>query len=283
MHQQWWAVAAVASLMANPGAALAQAAPEPADSFVYRSAAERPLRLYLFRPSGPAGTQPLPAVLLFHGGGWATGSPDWTYSAARQFAQWGLAAIPVQYRLAGGAITPADALADVCAAFEWVRGRAKTLGLSGRLIGYGVSAGGHLVSAASTVGCANADPGPEALLLLSPALDVGRDSWFVKLLQGRASASSLSPLEHIRSSTAPTSIVQGDKDVLTPLSGAERYCTRLRELGKPCELNVYPGLGHLLTRNLRDQENTFDPDPKARADGMERYRAFLRQLRLLPQ
>jgi hypothetical protein len=43
---------------------------------------------------------------------------------------------------------------------------------------------------------------------------------------------------------------------------------------------VYPGLGHLLTRNLASQERDFDPDPAARADGVARQLAFLRSLGL---
>ena len=45
-----------------------------------------------------------------------------------------------------------------------------------------------------------------------------------------------------------------------------------------CELNVYEGVGHLLTRNLANQESDFDPDPEARADGIARHLRFLAEL-----
>ncbi len=254
----------------------------PADSFSYRTVAGRSLQLFRFpATAGPVGA-PANAILLFHGGGWSAGAPEWTFAAAREFASWGLVALPVQYRLATGSVTPLDALQDVCAAFAWVRTHQAQLGVTGRLAGYGVSAGGHLVAATSTVGCLNGDQGPEVLLLLSPALDLARDQWFAKLLLGRGTAQSLSPVEHVRPSTAPTSIVQGAADVLTPLEGARRYCARLTEYRQPCQLHGYPRLGHLLTRNLKDQETVFDPDPVARADGMARHRAFLQQLGFLP-
>ncbi|MGQ0701642.1 MAG: alpha/beta hydrolase [Gemmatimonadales bacterium] len=194
------------------------------------------------------------------------------------FSAWGLVAIAVQYRLAAGDLTPLDALDDVCAALGWVRAHAPELGLTERLVGYGVSAGGHLIAATATIGCKSGDPGPGALLLLSPALDLARDRWFASLLKGRANVSSMSPVEHVRPSTPPTSIVQGAADVLTPLAGAERYCARLKQHGQVCDLHVYPGLGHLLTRDLMDQESHFDPDPRARADGMERHRLLLERL-----
>ena len=256
--------------------------PGPAESLVYREVAGRPLHLYLFRPPEQKARKPRNVILLFHGGGWSAGAPDWTYSAARQFAEWGLVAIPVEYRLAEGDLTPIDALKDVCAAFAWVRAHAAELRVTGRLAGYGVSAGGQLATATATVGCESGQAGPEALLLLSPALDLARDPWFGKLLKGRGTPGAFSPVEHVRRSTAPTSIVQGAADVLTPLESARRYCTLLQSYGKVCQLHVYPDLGHLLTRNLEDQESNFDPDPAARADGMERHRAFLRQIGFLP-
>ncbi len=195
-----------------------------------------------------------------------------------------MVAIPIQYRLSQGDVTPIDALADVCAAFRWAREHADELGLdTSRVAGYGVSAGGHLVASAATVGCPQEEPSavrsvPDALLLWSPALDMARDGWFERKLQERATAEAYSPVEHVRASTPPTSIVQGDADTLTPLSGAERYCEQLTELDGVCELNVYGGVGHLLTRNLEYQEGDFDPDPKAVADGIAQHLEFLRGL-----
>jgi acetyl esterase/lipase len=272
------------------GAGLAaQVAPGEAlpRSYAYREAGGRPLRLHVFAPGErralPARTH---AILLFHGGGWASGAADWTFATARRFADEGLVAISVEYRLSQGSITPVDALHDACAAFEWVRTNAMEVGFNGRMAGYGVSAGGHLVAATVTIGCPatarSTSALPEALVLWSPALDVSRDGWFVKLLQGRGTAEALSPALHVGSLTPPTSIVQGDKDTLTPLAGARRYCDALSARGRPCELHVYPGVGHLLTRNLANQESNFDPDPAARADGVERQLAFLRRVGLLP-
>ena len=88
----------------------------------------------------------------------------------------------------------------------------------------------------------------------------------------------VTPVEHVHASTPPTSIVQGDADTLTPLSGSKRYCARLVELGGTCELNVYEGVGHLLTRNLEYQEGDFDPDPQAVAEGIAQHLRFLRKL-----
>jgi acetyl esterase/lipase len=244
-------------------------------TYAYREVAGQSLRAYVFRPDS---ARPAAGILLFHGGGWSTGEPAWTFEAAQRFADWGLVAIAVQYRLATTAVTPIDALADVCAAFSWARTHAAELGLSGRLAGYGVSAGGHLVAATATVGCPDGTAGPDALVLWSPALDLAHDGWFRRLLQGKALPTAYSPVEHVGPATPPTSIVHGAEDSLTPLAGVLRFCDRLRALQRACELNVFPGVGHLLTRNLRQQEHDFDPDPTARATGIFRQRRFLQQL-----
>ncbi len=110
-----------------------------------------------------------------------------------------------------------------------------------------------------------------------PALDVAADGWFVRLLQGWASAADYSPLEHAGASTPPSCIVNGDKDTLTPLAKAERFRERVIRAGGVCELHVYPGVGHLLTCNLADQEDSFDPDPGFRDDGKAQFERFLRE------
>jgi len=105
-----------------------------------------------------------------------------------------------------------------------------------------------------------------------------RRRMFIGLLHGRATAADLSPARHVGSATPPTSIVHGERDALTPLAGVKQYCAALAKLGRSCDLHVYPGLGHLLTRNLSNQETDFDPDPRARADGIEQQHRFLRRL-----
>jgi len=267
------------ALFALAGPLFAQAdSPEPSTTRVYREVGDRALHAYVFFPPGDPQSRPAGAILLFHGGGWSAGAPEWTFATARRFATYGLVAAAIEYRLSSGDVTPVDAMADACAAFAWIRERATELNLTGRVAGYGVSAGGHLVAATATVGCPDGTRGPDALVLWSPALDVTDDRWFGRLLQGRAEAADLSPARHVGSSTPPTSIVIGEKDTLTPLTGTRRYCDALSAHEGSCDLHVYPGLGHLLTRNLANQESDFDPDPVARADGIEQQHRFLMSL-----
>jgi len=260
------------------------APPSTPVAHTYRDVDGTALKLYVFTPTGSSRSGRAPAILLFHGGGWSAGAPDWTFDSARRYAGLGLVALSVQYRLSTDQHTPIDALADVCHAFQWVRARAVSLGVdSRRVAASGVSAGGHLAAAAATIGCGNAEGqfgngGPDALVLWSPALDVSGDGHFRRLLRGRAGVDAYSPVEHVRPRMPPTHIVQGERDTLTPLSGARRFCDRVSAGGGQCDLVVYPGVGHLLTRNLANQESDFDPDPATRDDGNAKQLAFLKAL-----
>jgi acetyl esterase/lipase len=248
---------------------------------IYRSDVEQSLHAYVFEPARARKNNS--AILLFHGGGWSEGEPDWVFAPARRFSEAGLVAIPIEYRLAHGEVTPIESLSDVCAAFQWAREHARELQLNpARVAGYGVSAGGHLLTSTVTVGCppttGDSVSLPDAILLLSPALDVANDTWFARLLHGRGSAADYSPLDHVRLPSAPTSIVNGAADTLTPLPAARRYCEQLSAKGVRCEVNVFDGLGHLLTRNLSNQESEYDPDPEARAQASREQIEFLRSL-----
>ena len=269
---------------APAGAAQPSNGPIEPVEHTYREVDGTALKAYVFSPTAPSRTSSAPAILLFHGGGWVAGAPDWTFASARRYAAMGLVAVSVQYRLSDDRITPIDALADVCAAFQWVRAKAVALGTHPKHVAAsGVSAGGHLAACAATIGCGNNEGeygtgGPDALVLWSPALDVSGDGYFRRLLRDRAPVAAYSPVEHVRPRMPPTHIVHGDRDVLTPLAGVRRFCDRVRAGGGVCELTVYPGVGHLLTRNLANQESDFDPDPVAREDGNARQRSFISSL-----
>ena len=270
-----------AALLAAASAPLARAEDQPAPPQVvtYKTVGEQALSVHVFQP--PRRRKPRAAILAFHGGGWAVGGPDWVHTASRMFRDEGLVAIAVQYRLsstAPGSTTPADALADACDAFAWVRAHARELGVDPkRVAGYGVSAGGQLTAAAGLGACPNGDRGPDLMLLWSPALDVAEDGFFRRLMKG-ADPGPFSPLVRVMGRKPPPAfIVQGAADTLTPLKDAQAFCEAARVSRQVCELSVYPNLGHLLTRNLADQEDNYDIDPVARADGQAKLKAFLKR------
>jgi len=285
-----WSSAAIAVVLgilscatvATTWAAATEESVEP-EVFVYREVGGQSLHVHLFRPEHRDGATPTAAILLFHGGGWSAGEVDWTDDAARRYASLGMVAASVEYRLSDGTVTPIDALEDTRAAFRWVRSRAEELNVDPhRVAGYGVSAGGQLVAAAATLPCEEeaadcAASRPDLLLLWSAALDVASDGWFRKLLRGHGDPSDYSPAEHAGAATPPTCVIHGREDTLTPLVGVQRYCARVEKAGGICEMHVYSDVGHLLTRNLENQMDDYDPDPASRADGIEKLTEFLKE------
>ncbi len=269
---------------ATPATAQTTAAPAEPTEHVYRTVDGRGLKAFVFKPSTTNANARTPAILLFHGGGWVVGAPDWVFASARRYAALGMVAIAVEYRLSGDGVTPVEALDDVCHAFRWTRAQAGAWSVDPRRVAAsGVSAGGHLAAAASTIGCGNAEGaygtgGPDALVLWSPAVDVSGDGHFRRILGARATVEAMNPVEHMRPRMPPTVVVHGEKDNLTPLSGVRRFCAGVEAAGSRCVVHVYPNVGHLLTRNLANQEDDFDPDPVARADGNAKQVEFLREL-----
>lgn len=275
------------------GATAADVAPPQA--LVYRTVGSRELKAFVFSP--PAAAFPdatnRSAVLLFHGGAWNLGEASWVFDRAKEFAARGMVAIAIDYRLsAGGAaplpihagLTPVDSVEDACAAFAWTRSRARQLGIHpNRVAGYGVSAGGHLVAAAATLPAVRGmaisrNARPDALVLFSPALNVAKDGYFVSLLAGKDDPALYSPAEFIGRTLPPTLIIQGEEDNIVKTSDARAFCSAAKASGVRCDLHVYAGVGHLLTRNLKVQFRDFDADPKFTAEAFRLENTFLQSL-----
>jgi len=225
---------------------------------------------HVFEPS--ARTRPRGAIVLLHGGGWVAGDATWVYPRARQYAEAGMLAVAVDYRLGD----PRAASADARATIRWLRANAAALNIDpGRIAAYGVSAGGQLSATAAQSEDESARP--NALVLVSPALDLGRDGWFARLVGDAETAATLSPLTNVRAGLPPTLILQGDVDSETPLPGARRYCEAMRANADTCLLKIYIGYGHLFTPAGINDRDTPQPDAAISAQAGAFGEAFLRR------
>lgn len=262
-------------------AACANAQPAPATKIGPRveqlqSLDGAPLEAHVFDP-GPS-AEPRAAIVVFHGGGWYMGDPTWAYGRAQRYAGLGLVAVAAQYRLASeqNTVSPIDAVADARAQIAWLRANAARLNVDpARIAVYGWSAGGHLAVAAAQA----RDPAsrPDALVLLSPAVDLERDGWFARLIGPERRAEDYSPLRHVQAGMPPILILQGDVDTVTPLAGAEAFCSAVQGAGNFCELAVYRGYGHLFTPAGKDDSGFPEPDAATSAAADERADRFLRE------
>jgi acetyl esterase/lipase len=191
---------------------------------VYKTVAGAKLTAHVFRPAESSFSRARPAIVLFHGGAWSMGAPDWVYNAAKRYASFGAVTVAAEYRLSdkNTLITPIEALEDARDVVRWMRGNASELGIDpNHIAAYGISAGGHL--AASLAFFCSTDKNqisavPNAMLLISPAVAMAKDNYFFQSLLGkRALAREYSPEEQMDTAPPPTIIFNGSVDDLTPL------------------------------------------------------------------
>lgn len=98
----------------------------------------------------PRRSQPAPAVLAIHGGGWRSGSKLNWYRHARKLARAGFVVVAINYRHAPRFPFPAQ-IHDCKAAVRWMRQNARTYRFDPERIGVlGYSAGGHLAALLAT-------------------------------------------------------------------------------------------------------------------------------------
>lgn len=112
------------------------------------SSAEQSMDIFL--PGPPSAGGPWPVIVLVHGGGWTSGGRrDLSISSIFKAVSQGYALATVDYRLAPGAIWPAQ-IHDVKAAIRYLRRHGGELGLDTRkIVLWGNSAGAHIAQLAA--------------------------------------------------------------------------------------------------------------------------------------
>ncbi len=131
----------------HPDIQVASVAPEAGVSvvrnLVYRNDVGRALHVDVFSPKSD---KPAPAVLLVHGGGWASGARSHQEPMATHLANSGFVAVTVEYRLSPEAKYPAG-MSDLHAAVRWLRANADVYGVdTGRVAILGCSSGAQMAA-----------------------------------------------------------------------------------------------------------------------------------------
>ncbi len=244
----------------NPSAASSTGAkaPEPAEvSFQqdvqYGMAGGEKLLLDVYQPA-LAGSKPLPAVILIHGGGWTSFDKGTMRGMGNFLARTGFVAVSVNYRLLRGNENrwPAQ-LDDVQRAVRWLRANSTKYNVDPNHIGaFGHSAGAQL---AALLGMEDTrDNSDQALAKYSSrvqaVVDVSGPTDFVTNHDAEANAllvnlfggdyaklpevwSSASPVSHVNKSDAPFLIVHGTHDDQVPIAAAQELFEKLQQAGVP--------------------------------------------------
>ena len=146
---------------------------QPAEIAGLESATESvTLRLRIYRPSGSA-PGPLPAVVLFHGGGWVLGEPEQDeWWASHLAVDTPCVVVSVAYRLAPEHPYPAAVL-DAWAALDWVVTHADELAADpARVVVAGDSAGGNLAAVVADLAGQAGAPALAGQVLVYPAAEM---------------------------------------------------------------------------------------------------------------
>lgn len=249
--------------------------------YIYKTVDTTELSAFVFFPEED-NEELRSAVLVFHGGGWDEGTPEWAFSRGRHFVQQGLVAVAVQYRLSDQeSVTPLDAMEDSKDAVSWLREMGEEFKIdTSKVAAYGWSAGGHLAASTAIFNndTSNISSMPNALLLVSPALELTNDSWISQLLIDDSEPVDISPAHHVKPNMPPTIIVHGRDDTVTPLSGVELFTQRMHDAGNICKLFIYDGVGHMFTPSTESDKGWPNPDQEIKNEAYSEIDNFLRKL-----
>lgn len=207
----------------------------------------------------------LPLVVWIHGGGWAKGSKSGIRKCSWVLDE-GYALASIGYRLTDVAVFPAQ-LDDCKAGIQWLKENGEKHGIDPeKIVVWGSSAGGHLVSMLGTTGDPDDDSddllgvinwfGPAELLtmqeqrVLPVRLNANApDSFESRLVGGTLQevpekAKAASPITHITPDDTPMLIMHGTEDALVPLRQSEVFAQQLSDVGVEVQLEVIEGAGH---------------------------------------
>lgn len=232
--------------------------------------------VYSPRPEVDVDDQPKkrPAVVVVHGGAWASGDKFAIGTFAKALAERGFVAISVNYRLAPEHKFPSQ-VDDVRSALVWLQENSKELAVDPDRVGLlGYSAGAHLScllgtlvdapweTIAQTTAWSAEDPRWKRMPKLRAIVGGGApcefrdyppDSDVLTYFFGGTLAdcpetyAAASPVCHASAGDVPTLLIHGTRDAIVPISSSQAMHEALKQAGVVTQLVVLDGPGHLLT------------------------------------
>jgi acetyl esterase/lipase len=243
-------------------------------NIVYHTANNYQSKLDVYVPPGV--TNPVPVVIVIHGGGWIEDTKEGRVLEIMPYLQMGFAAVNVEYRLARVSLAPA-AVEDCRCALHWVFANAKKYHFDPtRVVLQGGSAGGHLALTTGMLtpaagfdaecrtsnddvwitnpGTAN-DPRVAAIVNwfgISDVLDelhgANAKGYAVAWIGNQSNADEIarrvSPINYVTSNVPPIITIHGDNDALVPYAQSLRLHQALDKAKVPNQLYTVAGGGH---------------------------------------
>ena len=215
------------------------------------------------------------AIVFFHGGGWAFGTPGEFFTTCERYAEMGIVTFSVEYRLSidngvtpSRTISPIEAVMDARSAMRWVRENAAKFHLDkNKIVVAGQSAGGQLALSTAMIDEYNEktdDPAvsssPNAILLFSSCVNTV-EGWCDYLLgERRSKIWSISPFHHIRKGLPPMIEFHGTDDEQVPKWTLQFFENAMKKDGNEFELHMFEGRKHYLGGENPKYSRYYDED-----------------------
>ncbi len=197
------------------------------------------------------------AIVLFHGGGWISGTYDVLMRQGEYYAQQGATLFLVGYRTEKGAnSTPYEALLDAKSAYRYIYENAKELRIDrDKIVLGGGSAGGQLAMGIEVCDKINdpqdnlkIEPHAAAMILFNPVICNGPDKKGKYKGYGYERVKDyykeFSPIHNIKGNIPPTLFMVGSEDNLVPTEVACEFQRLIQKCGGLCDLKIYGGAKH---------------------------------------
>ncbi len=227
--------------------------------------------IYVFRADpekalhSPNGT---PAILLFFSGFWESGQVSQFAPHCLHYAQRGMTAIAVDYRIEDtGGNGALDSLNDARDAWKTVINNAAGLDIDPSRVVIGGGGGGAWLAAAVGMGLRENKsidvPAvlPVAQVFFHPLLDVRDSPAAVKQIATRSAIRGLNPTKHIKRGTPSTFIAHGAIGSLIPINSSIKFAKWMKRRGNHCTFVRYDGVDgtfYNLNVNERLYENVMN-------------------------
>ena len=229
---------------------------------IYKQVDSISLTAHIFNDPAIASKGLKPAIVFFHGGGWAYGNPSEFFGACRRYAAMGFVTFSFQYRLSidkkgnvpHPSLTPIECVKDARSAMRWVRSNAREFKIDPqKIVAGGQSVGGHLTLSTAMIEGHNestddlsVSPVPNAMLLYSGTVNT-MEAWCDMLMgKQREKIWSISPAHNVKKGLPPIAAFHGDDDNIVPIWTVIFFQNDMKNAGNHFELNRYPGRKHYL-------------------------------------
>lgn len=230
------------------------------------------------------------AIVFFHGGGWAYGTPSEFFTTCERYAKMGVVTFSVDYRLSiengitpSKTISPIECVMDAKSAIRWVRENAAKFHIDrNKIVAAGQSAGGHLALCTAMINDYNEKSdnlkiscSPNAVLLFSACVNAV-EGWCDRLLGDRRNKIwSISPAHNIRKGLPPMIEFHGIDDEQVPKWTVQFFQSSMEKEGNYFEQHMFEGRKHYLGEGNPKYSRYYDDEILKVADD------FLRKYNLL--